>query len=98
MDLADTPVCSFVVRLWIEESQAGGGRVTWRGHVTDVLRDERCYVSSLAAITDAIAPRLEELGVRFGWSWRLGYCLRQRRGNGERRAGRHANPAALDDE
>jgi hypothetical protein len=98
MDLADTPICSFVVRLWIEESKPGMGSVTWRGHVTDVLRNERRHVSSLPAITDAMAPRLLELGVRFGWSWHLGFWLRQRRSSGARRAWQRQDPTHLDDE
>jgi hypothetical protein len=67
-------VHSFIVKVWLEETLAEGGKATWRGHITHVLTGRRRYLQNLSVIPIFIMPYLEEMGVRFGplvrfWLW-----------------------------
>jgi hypothetical protein len=67
-------VHSFIVKVWLEETLAEGGKAKWRGHITHVLTGRRRYLQNLSIIPAFIMPYLEEMGVRFGplaklWLW-----------------------------
>jgi hypothetical protein len=64
---ADTTAHTFVVRLWMEDSDEPGVR-RWRGHVTDVIDEERMYVNDLDEILGFISRRLGLDGGRPGRS------------------------------
>lgn len=64
-DLLDDGSHSFVVKIWLEETQGESGQAKWRGHVTHVLTGERIYFEKMGIIIDFIIPYLEEVGVKF---------------------------------
>ena len=61
----DSKSCSFIVKIWIEETAEKAGQASWRGHITHVGNNERQYLKSLDEISIFIAPYLEEMGVSF---------------------------------
>jgi hypothetical protein len=60
---------SFVVKIWLEESDTGSPG--WRGRVTHIPSYEQRYVTHLDEITDFIAPYLEAAGVKTGLRRRI---------------------------
>lgn len=77
MDSSEPEVHSFIVKVWLEESTEGDGRVVWRGHVTHVPGSERRYLKELDDIGDFITPYLEAGGVRLKRRGRLQSWLRR---------------------
>jgi len=63
-NLAEGRYCSFIVKLWVEETTNGTEHGVWRGHITHVPSGNRKYVKDLDSITRFIAPYIEEMGVR----------------------------------
>ena len=63
MDLPETHVHSFVVKIWLEEVTEVPERTLWRGYVTHVETGERRYVQHLDDITAFIAHFLEQSGL-----------------------------------
>ena len=45
-------VQSFIVKIWVEETDRDLEKETWRGYITHVTSGERQYVKSLEEITD----------------------------------------------
>ncbi len=77
MGLLETNTHSFIIRIWLEETDEEAGRVTWRGHITHVPSGERRYLKDLDDILAFIAPRLKEMGVKFGLCWQIKEWLRR---------------------
>ena len=78
MDSLEEPNAqSFIVKVWVEDSAGEGSRGVWHGHITHVPSHERRYLKSLGEIEDFIAPRLEEMGVKFGVRWWLRLWLKR---------------------
>ena len=50
---------SFIVRIWLEESDTEGQPGIWRGHITHVPSGKRLYLDKLEAILEFIAPFLQ---------------------------------------
>jgi hypothetical protein len=53
---------SFIVRVWIEETQANPRLVVWRGHITYVKNGNRHYFEDINEIPAFIVPHLKEAG------------------------------------
>jgi hypothetical protein len=68
---------SFVIKVWLEETNRETGQVIWRGHVTHVATRERRYIQTLDAIPAIIAPYLKQMGVKFPLSWRVRQWLKR---------------------
>lgn len=62
---------SFIVKIWVEETLAEGGKGRWRGHITHVPGGEREYFTDLSEIAMFILPYLEAMRMRSGWRWRV---------------------------
>lgn len=79
MDLPESQVDSFIVKLWTETGGGGGerGRVKWHGHITHVSDGARRYLKDLDEIKIFIEPYLEQMGVEVGRRRRLRYWLRR---------------------
>jgi hypothetical protein len=58
----ETKSHSFVVKIWLEETVAEDGRVTWRGYITHVPSKERMYFEDLKTISRFILPYLKKMG------------------------------------
>ena len=65
MELTERKTCSFIIKIWLEETTEGG-QVLWRGHITHVPSGNRRYLQDLDEIKDFITPWLERLGVKLG--------------------------------
>ncbi len=78
MDLPESQVDSFIVKLWTEA--AGGGearRVKWYGQITHVSDGARRYFKDLDEIKIFIEPYLAEMGVDMRRRRRLRHWLRR---------------------
>ena len=75
MDLPESEVHSFIVKLWFESE---GWPARWRGHVTHVPGGERRDLRELDEIVDFVEPYLEQRGVPTGRCLRLRRWLRRR--------------------
>ncbi len=74
MDIPETKVHSFIVKLWLEEAGDETRKAVWRGHVTHVPDGERRYLTRLDDLIEFIGRYLEDMGVqrkRGTWIWRL---------------------------
>lgn len=63
MDIPETKVHSFIVKLWLEEADDETGKAVWRGYVTHVPDGERRYLKRLSDLIDFIGRYLEGIGV-----------------------------------
>ena len=59
MDLPESKVHSFIVKLWLEGES---NLKTWHGHITHVPSGERRYFKKLSEITDFVSEYLENNG------------------------------------
>jgi hypothetical protein len=68
MDLPESQVNSFIVKLWSEAATGSGRteRVKWHGHITHVPDGARRYLKDLDEIKLFIEPYLAEMGVEVG--------------------------------
>jgi hypothetical protein len=57
-------VVSFIVKIWIDESDDPDPAATWHGTVSEVTDGEKRYIKDLAEIVAFIGARLARLGVR----------------------------------
>jgi len=69
MDLSESDVHSFIVRIWLEEEASETQGAIWRGYVTHVPSGERRYIKQLSDLNTFIIPYLEAMGVRFNAGW-----------------------------
>jgi hypothetical protein len=76
MDIPESKVHSFVVKLWLEESD-DEARIDWHGYITYVPGGERRYLKRLSDVSDFIARYLEEMGVESRAQLRVRRCLRR---------------------
>jgi len=77
MDMPESKVHSFIVKLWLEEACDETGRIVWRGYITHVPSGERRYLKRLSDIADFIACYLKEMGVEPRPHLRVGRWLRR---------------------
>jgi hypothetical protein len=81
MHVPQASVQTFVLRIWLEETQDEAGRTVWRGHITDVSTGERPDIQDVAGIVAFLSPRLALLdtALKVGLRWRLRSWLKRRR-------------------
>jgi hypothetical protein len=64
MDLPESDVQSFILKLWFESSaEEGPPRVLWHGQITHVGSGERRYFKELDEVAAFIEPYLRAAGV-----------------------------------
>ena len=63
MDLSESQVHSFIVKLWLESVAEDARRAVWQGHITHVPSGERRYFRDLGEIRSFIEPYLAAGGV-----------------------------------
>jgi len=63
MDIPESKVHSFVVKLWLEETGDEPASVGWHGYITHVPGGERRYLKNPHDVSDFIARYLKEMGV-----------------------------------
>jgi hypothetical protein len=74
MDIPESKVHSFIIKLWIEDAETKG-RV-WHGYITHVPDGGRRYLQSLHDILSFVEPYVAETGAvtegsRARWWWKL---------------------------
>ncbi|MDT7602292.1 MAG: hypothetical protein QOF61_289 [Acidobacteriota bacterium] len=62
MDLTESQVHSFIVKLWLDSVAEEAERAAWHGHITHVPGGERRYFKDLDEIRHFIEPYLGETG------------------------------------
>ncbi|HEV2801588.1 MAG TPA: hypothetical protein VGW12_13875 [Pyrinomonadaceae bacterium] len=78
MDLPESQVDSFIVKLWTEAAGSGRARrVKWHGQITHVSDGARRSLKDLDEIKLFIEPYLAEMGVDVGRRWRLRNWIRR---------------------
>lgn len=78
MDVLESNIHSFIVKVWLEELKEENGRAVWRGRVTHVPSNKRWYIQSLDELEAIIMPYLMEMGVKPRLKQRLILWLRSR--------------------
>lgn len=63
MDLIETDIHAFVIRIWLEEMADGRQNATWRGQITHVPSGRRRSIDHLHDIATFIEPYLEAMGI-----------------------------------
>ncbi len=58
MDLPETRIHSFVIKIWLEEMAEEVDHAIWRGHITHVHSGVRRHFQDLDIIFDFIQPYL----------------------------------------
>lgn len=56
MDLTESKVHSFIIKLWLEGDTTS---FVWQGHITHVPSGERRYFKKLSGITDFVSEYLD---------------------------------------
>ena len=77
MDSLEPDAQSFIVKVWVEDSNGKAGQGVWRGHITHVSSGKRRYIKNLGEIEDFISPYLEEMGVKLRVRWRIRRWLKR---------------------
>lgn len=62
---------SFIVKIWLEETEEETGAARWRGSITHVPGGERSYMTDLSQIPRFVGPYLERMGVNLGFRWKV---------------------------
>jgi hypothetical protein len=76
MEIPESKVHSFVVKLWLEKTDDEPPRVTWHGSITHVPDGERRYLKDPNEVSDFIAIYLKQMGVESKSGRRI-QCLRR---------------------
>lgn len=66
MALLQDQTASFIVRIWRESNDFGGGSSEWRGSIEHVGSGQRAFFRDLNAIALFMNPVLESIGVDLG--------------------------------
>jgi len=77
MDVSESKLHSFIVKLWLENAGDETGKLVWRGYITHVPSGERRHLKKLKDVTNFIGRYLEEMGVEQGLLSRLRCWLRR---------------------
>jgi hypothetical protein len=64
-------ICSFIIKIRIEESEERGKGSAWQGSVTHVPDGAQRYLRNLDEIAAFVAVYLEEAGVTINPYWRI---------------------------
>ena len=72
MEIPESRVHSFIVKIWLEEVDDEPGTFSYRGYTTHVPSGERRYLKRLSDVSDFIESYLEEVG-----AGRRGFSLRK---------------------
>jgi hypothetical protein len=65
-----------IIRLWVDDTTAGGSHRRWYGQIVNITGGEPRYVRRLSEISDIVVSVLEGMGVRLPWSNRVISWLR----------------------
>ena len=69
MDTFESNTHSFVIKIWLEETQEEVDSPSWRGHITHVPSKQRRYVENLDGVSSFVSIYLEKMGIKASESW-----------------------------
>ena len=75
-DAFESNIHSFIIRVWLEETNEKTGRTALRGHLTHVPSGKRQYIKDLSEIPSLIAFYLGIDGLKANWWNRMKQWLR----------------------
>ena len=64
MELFESHTHSFVIKIWLEQTEGEAKEATWRGKITHVPSGDKAYFVKLTDIPLFILPYLKAMGVR----------------------------------
>ena len=65
MSVDETPVHSFVIRVWSEETAPIAGQSVWRGHITHIPSNQRRHFDNLEDMKFFVKAYLENIDSQF---------------------------------
>ena len=71
MDTSESKVHSFIVKLWLDETDEESGKPVWHGYITHVPDGERRYLKKLSEVVDFIKRYLDDAVTERGLMARL---------------------------
>jgi hypothetical protein len=77
MDLGESTVHSFIIKLWLEDEGGDTSRLKWHGYITHVPSGARRYFKKLNEITDFIKQYVDGNDARIHRPTRLRDWLRR---------------------
>jgi len=77
MDLGESQLHSFIIKLWVEEPVAAAQQTAWRGKITHVPGGEHRYIKSFDEIADFMTAHANWIGVEKRRQGRLRSWLRR---------------------
>ena len=69
VDTFESNTHSFVIKIWLEETQEEAESSSWRGHITHVPSKQRRYVENLDGISSFVSTYLEQMGIKAREPW-----------------------------
>ncbi|MFN8488147.1 MAG: hypothetical protein U0350_11180 [Caldilineaceae bacterium] len=72
MESYEHNTCSFILKIWVEDSDYPTDAVLWRGHVTHVGSGKRQYFEDLSTALNFVLPYLKAMGIKIEKSGRPG--------------------------
>ena len=76
IQLAEFNTHSFVIKLWLDDTDREREPAPWRGYITHVSSGTRRYLKDVDDIVKFIEPYLEAIGVAKRPRWRIGKWLK----------------------
>jgi hypothetical protein len=62
MELYERNTCSFIVKVWVEDSDKETKQFFWRGHITHVITGRRQYFEDITTMGNFVTHYLKEMG------------------------------------
>lgn len=76
IQLAEFDTHSFVIKLWLDDTDRELEPAAWRGYITHVPSGARRYLKDVDDIVKFIEPYLEAMGAVRRSRWRIGRWLK----------------------
>lgn len=62
MDVLESNIHSFIIKIWLEEPARDNDPAIWRGRITHIPSGEKRYLSEIEEIRVFISPYLRKMG------------------------------------
>ena len=69
MEISESHFCSFIIKIWLEETPPPQGCALWRGHITHVPSGKRHYFQTLEGILAFVSPYVQRMGGEVAMQW-----------------------------
>lgn len=79
LDLFETSIHSFVIKIWLEETADENASNLWRGHISHIPSGEKRYIQNLNEMMFFVFPYIEEIGIKIPLKWRIAKLVKGKR-------------------